>query len=175
MRRIEESPTEIERFWSFVSEGPGCQEWQGIQDGYGYGSFRFRGDRRLHKAHRVSWELTHAEPIPPGFQIHHICKNRLCVNPAHLQVLPQSIHASFDSVNARKTHCPQGHPYDEENTYWFNGARQCRACRRINQAAKRNGRDGSCFNSDCERTAWSKGLCKRHYQLDYRRRQKAAI
>lgn len=107
----------------------------------GYG--RFWDGERLVLAHRFSFELTHG-PIPPGHDVHHTCRNRLCVEPLHLQAVPTEIHAlqgfpeGYENYNSQKTHCPKGHPYDEENTYVSKkGQRMCRACGREKAALKR--------------------------------------
>ena len=73
------------RFWSKLdSQLPliGCWEWRGAGSANGYGSFRV-GSRNL-CAHRVSYELL-VGPIPAGLQIDHVCPNRRCVNPDHLE------------------------------------------------------------------------------------------
>jgi hypothetical protein len=75
---------DVERFWDKVKRGPGCWQWQGKPMDTGYGGIRFGGKNRT--AHRVSYELN-TGPIPAGMQIDHSCRNRLCVNPAHLRLV----------------------------------------------------------------------------------------
>jgi hypothetical protein len=115
-----------------------CWVWQLRVDRDGYG----RTDGRL--AHRVSYE-THRGPIPEGLTIDHLCRIRACVNPGHLEAVTMAENVrrgeSFAALNARKTHCPQGHPLSGPNLMVErNGARRCRACRaeRLNRAQGRD-------------------------------------
>jgi hypothetical protein len=107
-----------------------CWRWLGARTGHGYGNATWDG--RQIGAHRLVYELLVA-PIAKGLQIDHLCRNKLCVNPAHLEpVTPAENTRRVPSwPNAMKTHCPHGHPYDEANTLVYaNGRRHCRACNR---------------------------------------------
>jgi hypothetical protein len=123
------------RFWSHTAYAGDCIVWTAayVHDGYGL----FKVNRKMVRAHRFAYELAHG-PIPAGFVINHICRNRCCVNPAHLEgVLPKenSFHAmslSPPNLNRKKTVCPAGHQYSEANTYREpDGGRQCRECRKV--------------------------------------------
>lgn len=95
------------RFWEKVRKGnpDDCWEWQAARNGSGYGQFAIEtkrpktGWRKNSLAHRAAYELE-VGPIPDGFHIDHLCRNRLCVNPAHLEAVPQRVNsrrAFFDS------------------------------------------------------------------------------
>ena len=111
-----------------TSDPDACWLWGGYRDRYGYG--RVRGVL----AHRISYTLFVGE-IPAGLQLDHLCRNRSCINPRHLEPVTARENTlrglTGAARNALKTHCPQGHPYDEANTVRdSNGARRCRTCRR---------------------------------------------
>jgi hypothetical protein len=114
-----------------------CWSWQSTQTNKGYGEFWLDGGNV--GAHRVAYELL-VGPIAEGFVIDHLCRNRLCVNPAHLEPVTEEENVrrgDFGSAaNARKIECIHGHAFDRENTYISaEGYRYCRTCRR--DAARR--------------------------------------
>ena len=109
-----------------------CWLWIGTKDGSGYGLLYING--HLVKAHRFAYELL-VGSIPEGLTIDHLCRNRACVNPDHLEPVTMRTNLlrgnGWAAQNARKAHCPQGHPFDEQNTYYDpKGGRRCRVCRR---------------------------------------------
>jgi hypothetical protein len=132
-----------EKFWAKINkEGlGGCWLWMGATTGKsGYG--RIYVQRRMVLAHRFAYELT-TGPIPAGMDLDHLCRTRLCVNPAHLEPVTHHenvLRGEGGAHHAAKTHCPKGHPYSPENTLVWRGIRNCKACRAQHQASfkKRN-------------------------------------
>lgn len=122
------STTAEERFWSNVDKCGECWTWTGYIKPNGYASFYPGGGRHVGKvyAHRFSYELVNG-PIPNGMEIDHTCNVRNCVNPAHLEVVTH--RENLDRAKDRRTHCPHGHEFTDENSYWWNGYRSCRTCR----------------------------------------------
>jgi hypothetical protein len=114
-----------DRFWSKVSDGGDCWAWSAQISANGYGAFSYKG--RGNYAHRVAYELMIAE-IPEGLHIDHLCRNRWCVNPYHLEPVTKREN---DRRKPPKTHCPKMHEYDEKNTYYDRvGCKRCRTCGR---------------------------------------------
>lgn len=110
----------------------GCWEWQGGVNDKGYGLFNGDGERY---AHRWSYKSFVGETEPFPMTIDHLCRNRACVNPNHLQQITNKENVlrgeGRTSKNAKKTHCLKGHLYDEENTIRTKpGHRRCAECHR---------------------------------------------
>ena len=121
-----------ERFWKHVDKTETCWNWAGTENGRGYGFF-WDGNKYV-QVHRYAYQKLKGV-IPNGLQVDHLCFNKLCINPAHLEaVTPREnlrraqIH---HGVGCAVTHCPAGHEYTPENTYVEpKGSRSCRECRR---------------------------------------------
>lgn len=125
--------TAPERFWSKVEFTEDHWLWQAcLYPNGGYGCF-WDGTRNV-GAHRWAYEFC-VGPIPEGLTIDHLCRTPACVLPDHLEPVTNRVNilrgTAPSALHARKTHCPDGHPYDLVNTYTQpDGARKCRACRR---------------------------------------------
>lgn len=121
-----------ERFWRFVAKTDGCWNWIGSIDEHGYGLLRVKNGHL--SAHRVSYFI-HKGPILKPLTIDHLCRNHCCVNPDHLEAvtLVENIKRGLGAgvINARKTHCPKGHPYSKENTYIWRYSLQKELTRRV--------------------------------------------
>jgi hypothetical protein len=118
----------------------GCWEWSGSK-WFGYGRINAGGKiGRPLLSHRVAYEAF-IGPVPAGMCVLHRCDNRACCNPDHLFLgtIGDNNRDMFQKKrdhNSQKTHCPQGHPYDEQNTYWHPASgRQCRTCMTVTKRA----------------------------------------
>lgn len=127
----------------YTVDSSGCWIYSGSVNNSGYGSISGRA------AHRYFYE-TLVAAIPAGMQVDHLCRVRLCVNPEHMEIVTQQENLRRGNgafqINARKTHCPQNHPYSGDNLRIEIDARgrphrKCRACNaarnRRRKAAKR--------------------------------------
>jgi hypothetical protein len=119
--------------------GP-CLLWQGYRDEAGYGRIRPGDGRNAKLVHRVSLALARDVDMDSLDKVDHLCRVRNCAQPTHLEETGQAENVKRGDTGAHwraKTHCPQGHPYDEANTYrsppkpgFPNGRRVCRTCTR---------------------------------------------
>jgi HNH endonuclease len=132
--------TRLIRFWSKVDTSGACWLWTGQKTRLGYGYVKWR--QRSMLPHRVAYQLL-VGPIPDGLELDHLCRNRLCVNPNHLEPVDHRSNIlrgeSPCAVNAKKTHCIHGHELTKENTYIRTGepGRKCKECMRVQQAKRK--------------------------------------
>lgn len=127
------------RFWSKVEKGPSCWNWTALLNPKGYGLAYMNG--KLTSAHRVAWKFLRGE-IPKFLVIDHLCRNRKCMNPDHMEPVTNKENVlrgiGRTAVNARKTECINGHKFTKENTYVYKtGMRNCRICMRMHSLIRR--------------------------------------
>lgn len=112
----------------------GCWTWTGALDDDGYGQITIAKKNR--RAHRTVYELL-VGPIPDGLELDHLCRDRACVRPTHLEPVTGRENKlrspiTLASINLAKTHCLHGHPFDEANTRLVRRGksveRHCRKC-----------------------------------------------
>jgi hypothetical protein len=130
-RSIDITKYDAQTIFGLSEIGNGCWNWRGSLYRNGYGKYGSRG----YMAHRLAYELTKGS-VPEDMCLDHTCRNRSCINPDHLEIVTlvenvmrgESLHA----LNARKTHCSEGHEFTDKNTYRRQDreTRECKTCRR---------------------------------------------
>lgn len=136
------------RFIRYIELLPnGCWQWKGSRLPSGYGTFFVDADHRHVYAHRFSYDACNFSPLG-SHQAHHTCENKSCVNPYHIQKLTPGEHmritpGTFAYEQTRRTQCPRGHDYDQQNTHTSTDKygrvhRSCRSCNREMQRERYN-------------------------------------
>ena len=120
-----------QRLYRRVKQDGECLLWTGHTTGNGYGSIS--KDGKQVRVHRVAYELAKG-PVPQGLVIDHLCRNPRCINPDHLEAVTEKVNilrgTSPSALNATKTACKHGHPFDVANTGFQRRGRLCLACNR---------------------------------------------
>jgi hypothetical protein len=125
--------------YRLIIQEDGCWIWPGDKNTGGYGKVKF--NTVTSRVHRVVYEHFFGK-IPEGLQTDHLCKNILCANPWHLELVSARENwyrsMSQSAVNERKMHCIRGHPLSGDNLYVYakTGKRHCRQCAHDQYKAK---------------------------------------
>ena len=148
--RLMSEAERVEKLWRDMDgKGPDeCWRWHGLKNRTGYGLVQWteNGRRRAAVAHAFSYQLLRGD-IPVGLELDHLCRNRWCVNPWHLEAVTHQENirrGRTGAPNKSKTHCPSGHEYTEANTLYKERGkyieRHCRRCSSLHSMAyhKRN-------------------------------------
>jgi hypothetical protein len=132
----------------YIVQENGCWDWVGARTNKGYGNLAVEG--RFVPAHRYVYEQE-VGPIPEGLTLDHLCRNRACVRPDHLEPVTHKENClrgvSLFAEQARRTHCIRGHPLSGENLELNNIGggkigRRCKICRRANARKRWKERSG---------------------------------
>jgi hypothetical protein len=105
----------------------GCWEWRGARNPKGYGNIRVDKISPAKSAHRVAY-IELVGPIPQHLEVDHLCRNRACINPVHLELVDHATNVRR-GVQPRFPSCKSGHEFTEENTRWWGPDKRFRACR----------------------------------------------
>lgn len=131
---------EIEKLLSHIGisnhnfyEGTACWEWLLSQNTYGYGKIWL--NKKTVQTHRLMFEY-YCGSICPDLTINHLCRNRNCCNPIHLEQISNKENVlkgtGISAINAKKTHCIHSHEFTPDNTYITpDNKRNCKTCRKI--------------------------------------------
>lgn len=112
----------------------GCLVWTGPKITNGYAQMMVNG--RRHVVDRIAYELAKG-PIPAGLFLDHLCRNRACCNPEHLEPVTNRENTirgrsgeAQRALAAARVHCPNGHEYTTETVRLVSGRRRCLICKR---------------------------------------------
>ncbi len=123
----------ITRLLSNIKREGNCWIWTGTVNERGYGTIGYKN--KTWSVHRISYLLIGGKPLTPGLVLDHLCRNRPCINPNHLEEVTNKENIlrgnGFGAINARKTECNYGHKLVNDNVYHHpDGSRECHKCRK---------------------------------------------
>ena len=117
----------------------GCWLWLGATNAKGYGHIRSVENGPLISVHRVAYELANGA-VPEGLEVDHLCFERACLNPDHLEAISHTdnVRRGRHNQNHGKAECINGHAFDDANTSIDSlGKRVCKTCARDRMRAHR--------------------------------------
>lgn len=130
------------RFWAKTTITPnGCIEWTGATRSNGYGAAWVNG--KVLVAHRVALTWSEGSPVSPELDVDHLCRNRKCVNPCHLQAVTRRVNIQRGTSRVAQTlralagngQCARGHDLTEDRAWATTPqGRTCRLCRNEREA-----------------------------------------
>ncbi len=142
-----------------------CWNWEGNTSQYGYGVWN--KDGKNHRTHRISYNLYVGE-IENGKVIDHLCRNRKCANPNHLEAVTIGENVlrgeTLAAKNKNKTHCNYGHEFTKENTRVTRQGRACSECKRIRD--RKRWKEGKIVNKKVETCPSGHKYVEGSYKLD---------
>jgi hypothetical protein len=166
---------QMQRFMAKIDRTGACWLWTSTTR-KGYGRFLLNG--RVLPAHVVAYTALRGE-IPAGQLLDHTCKVTRCVNPDHLDPVPHKENVRRSDaptgINARKTECLRGHPFDEENTRYERQkdgslGRRCRACERLRMARRRVTPERRAYVNQ-----WQGAEEHKAYMREYKRKRRQSV
>jgi hypothetical protein len=116
-----------DRFWPKVDQTDSCWVWQGSYTNQGYGTIRT--NRKANLAHRLAY-IWCVGPIPDGLTIDHLCRNRGCVRPDHLEPVTAAENVQRGAKSRWSPKCPHGHLRSDHEVTSRSGKKRCKTCER---------------------------------------------
>jgi len=149
--------------------GDECWDWPWSKNSEGYALLRYEG--RVQRAHRVLYAKL-IGPIDDGLELDHLCRNRGCVNPWHLQPVTRKENIlrgeGMGARFARRSHCKHGHELTDANIYRYKGSRMCRTCHnertRQRRARTYEAQRCNCYDSSTQAPCPTHGLPREEVQ-----------